>query len=113
VKPRSNAEEKPTKQRSGGAAAVAVAGLLFLTLPLLYVLALGPLVWLHDRGLMSDPVEDVVEAMYRPLAFASREIPIVKEPLEWYVGWWESTTPSAPVAPPAGRLPAPSVPTGS
>jgi hypothetical protein len=77
----------PTK-RTTGVAAIAVATLFFTLLPLIYVLALGPLVWIHDRGWMSDPVENVVETAYWPLEYASRKT-FLGEPLNWYVSLWE------------------------
>ena len=96
---------RPTK-RSGGGACLAVIGTLLLLLPALYVLALGPLVMIHDRGWMADPVEDVVEMAYWPLEYASRNT-FLREPLEWYVSLWEDQAPVSAPPPAANLTPAP------
>ena len=84
---------------------VALLVFLFL-LPLIYVLALGPLIWIHDRGMMADPVEDIVEVAYWPLERVSRTSPLLAEPLDWYVSLWQSRT-AVPAA--ASAMPAPNL----
>jgi hypothetical protein len=43
--------------------------LLIMLLPLVYVLSVGPAVWLQMNGYLSESVEDALEVIYLPLAW--------------------------------------------
>lgn len=74
--------------RSSGPA-VAVLALLLMLLPVLYVLSIGPAVWLHDRGLMSNGLDEIAEVVYAPLDWAADASPLIEDPLDFYIELWE------------------------
>jgi len=90
--------------RSSGAAAV-VAVLVLLFLPLLYVLSIGPAVWLHDRGMMSPTVTQCAQTIYSPLEWAAFRSSVTMQIMEGYLNWWRR--PQTLVAPPAPAVPLP------
>jgi hypothetical protein len=63
------------------AGCLAVAALLF---PLVYVLLLGPAVWLHDHGYLGDSLRLV----YAPLHYLHEHCEPARQALEWYVALW-------------------------
>ena len=100
--------------RSSGAAAV-VAMLVLLLLPLLYVLSIGPVVWLHGRGMMSPAITNAAETIYEPLDWAAQRSALVEQPLSAYVEWWQPAQAAIPLPPPASAPPvvAPTMPSSS
>src|SRR5262245_24663217 len=92
--------------RSSGAAAV-VAVLILLFLPLLYVLSIGPAVWMHDRGMMSPTVTQCADTIYSPLEWASSKSSVSERIIMGYIEWWRPPQPAVPVAPPAPSVPLP------
>ncbi len=54
---------------------------LLLSLPFVYVLSIGPVAKLSDRGLLSFPV---LLAIYKPLIFIAEHVPPLKASLAWY-----------------------------
>ena len=69
--------------------AAAVGVLLLVLLPILYVLSIGPAIWLHDHGFMPGPLEDIAEAVYTPLVWAASLSPALEAPLDFYIELWE------------------------
>ena len=89
--------------RPTGAAAV-VAVLVVLFLPVLYVLSIGPAVYLHDRGMLSPSAIGTLEKIYSPLEWAASRSSAIEYPINWYVALWAA--PSTPMpAPPATAAP--------
>lgn len=66
---------------------IAFAAAFFVAAPLLYALAAGPLVYLHETGrpLLSD---ETFQALYYPLIRAEARIPPLDRAMHWYVGLW-------------------------
>ena len=77
------------KSKRGGSYWILLS-LVFLFIA--YPLSIGPAVLLHDRGLLPDPVKDMVEIVYAPLE-CMVEVPVVGDLLETYVGFWEYSGP--------------------
>jgi len=79
---------KPSRDKSGGnptAAAVALIAGACCMLPLLYVLSLGPALWLARRfpGLRSP-----CEVIYTPLQWLYDNTPL-RAALDWYINLWQ------------------------
>lgn len=54
----------------------------------LYVLGIGPMSVLHDRGLFGDWDEAVV-ALYTPLIWVPINIPAFRLPLDAWIAFWD------------------------
>ena len=85
--------------RSSGSIAV-VAVLVLLFLPVLYVLSIGPAVFMYDRHMLSPSVASTLETIYSPLEWASNQSKAIEYPLNSYIQLWASRDPS-PAPPPA------------
>ena len=92
-------DDKPIKRAAGGAAIVAAVVVVFILLPLVYLLAIGPIVWLHDRGYVSAEPGSVVARMYYPADIAAANCRPFARAIETYVSLWERTAPPVQVAP--------------
>ena len=77
-----------TRRRSGGRAVVVAAGLL-LALPVLYVLSIGPAVWIHQNGNLSADTKAAIETAYAPLEGLANAFEPIEDALDWYVEFWE------------------------
>jgi hypothetical protein len=96
-------------QRASGLVTVVGIALLVL-LPMLYVLAIGPLVWFADNGMISDGPMEVIAVIYWPLEKLAEKSPLVETPLMAYVDWWRSPPPPSyptPYSPPPAASPPP------
>jgi hypothetical protein len=71
--------------RSKAGAAVAIAAGVFL-LPLLYVLSLGPAVFLVDHGWIN---EGLFRGVYAPLEWVYQKVPAVQPSLDYYIKLFE------------------------
>lgn len=89
---------KPTASRGAGPAVVAVVLLLAL-LPLLYVLSIGPVVGLFSRGYLQIGPDSPVARFYAPLEYIHGEVPLLAQPLDWYVELWRKDEPVSPNPP--------------
>src|SRR5262245_19689240 len=69
-------------RKSAGTVIATVAVHLFVVLPAIYVLGLGPAVQIHKNG--SPTVERTIEVAYFWVPFLQR-FPALQAPLEWYV----------------------------
>ena len=75
--------EKPRRSR-----AITWLTIALVVAPFLYVLSIGPAIWLLDRGLIS---KRPFETVYFPLARLADKYPAFKSTIEWYADfWWQS-----------------------
>jgi hypothetical protein len=88
------------KRPSGGAAVVLVLVVLLLILPLVYVLSVGPAIWLHSSGAMGPQSTAILEAVYFPLEWSSRNVPVVGPLIMRYAELWHRPTAAVPLPPP-------------
>jgi len=63
-------------------------GVLFILLSL-YVLSLGPLVWLSRAGILSRKTCDALEPFYAPLQSLGNRCKPFNTFMDWYVTLWE------------------------
>lgn len=91
--------ENKQDQKRGGCGVAAVA-ILLLCLLIIYVLAVGPLIRIHDEGMMGETTTAIFEAVYCPLGWVAESSPVTGNLLEWYVSLWEG----APAVPPTGPM---------
>jgi hypothetical protein len=104
-------DDKGVKRAAGGAAIVAVVAVVFVLLPLFYLLAIGPIVWLHERGLVSVEPGSVIATAYYPAEIAAEHCQPFARAIETYVSLWQRTAPPVQVAPYVAPAPvAPPVP---
>lgn len=83
----SESEHSSSRQSRGGLM-IAVVAILFL---LAYPLALGPLAWMVDNGVLGDrsgPIVSGLEAVYTPLRWVYDRVGFVKTVLDWYLAFW-------------------------
>jgi len=57
--------------------------------PIIYVLSVGPFVWLHNRGYLAPAVAELIELPYYPLAWLADNCPPVRDLLDWYIELWQ------------------------
>ncbi len=88
-------DDKPVKRGSGGGAAVAAIALVAFVLPLIYLLAIGPLVWLSNRGYVSVEPGSFVGRVYYPAEMLAQRCPPFMRAVQLYVNLWESPPPVA------------------
>jgi hypothetical protein len=72
-----------------GAAVVAVLLLLLILAPLLYVAAVGPLVWLNGTGRIQITPDGLIARIYWPLETAVNHCEPLENALQMYVDLWE------------------------
>jgi hypothetical protein len=87
-------ESNPAKRSGGGTAVVVVLVALLVILPMLYVLSVGPLVWL-DGGTGRFTENDYVIAAYFPLIWAAESCSPLKTLWTGYISLWEPSPPPA------------------
>ena len=106
-------DSRTASTRGAGPAAV-VALLLFLLLPVFYVLSIGPAVWLFSTGRMEARTAAALDKFYYPLEIFHDQAPTLSAPVEWYAElWrvesppvtWQSYPPSSPSANPPPAIP--------
>jgi hypothetical protein len=87
------------RQGKSGWAILVIAVVL---LPALYILSVGPAVWLHSRGAVS---ERVVTTAYLPLELAADRSDLVMDVIVRYIDLWDGPNgPTADLAPPMDPL---------
>lgn len=104
-------ENKPAK-RSGGAAAAAIIVVVLVLVPLIYVLSIGPLVWLAGTGRISKSWMPILETAYSPLQWTANNVPVAGPAIESYAELWQPSQP-AYAPPPAATYSPPAAPAGS
>jgi uncharacterized membrane protein len=83
-------DDKPTKQ-GGGAAVVLVLVAILVLLPMLYVLSVGPIIWMVHSGFISDSSVSVLGEFYRPLEWVTNKVPVIGPAIDTYANWWQPT----------------------
>lgn len=86
---------KPTSSRSFSAPIAVVAIFLMIVLPLLYMLSIGPAVWLESRGHIDAPEDSAIVKFYWPLHWLIERSGPAMTVFDWYVGFWEASPPTA------------------
>jgi hypothetical protein len=71
------------KQKSRAAPLMACCLIVLMLLPVLYVLSLGPAVWLVERQMLN---LEIAQWFYFPLEFLSERSEFIRNSLTWYVG---------------------------
>ena len=98
------ARDSHGKSRSAPIAIILIV--LVVVLPLLYILSIGPAIWLLQSGYVGD---EMIGAFYLPVIALHDNVPAIGHVLEKYVEFFEPSQPVAPpMTPPA--MPAPAVP---
>jgi hypothetical protein len=87
----------------------AVLAAVLLTLPILYVLSVGPVVYLQTRGVLEFKPGSAITYFYWPLQWAQIQCPPFLRLMNRYGRMWVYQPPPAPAAPP----PAPAAPASS
>ncbi len=80
-------DDKATKRGGGAVVVLAVVGVL-IVLPMLYVLSIGPVVWLAHSGLISPSLAPALEFAYSPLKWVADNVPILGPAINGYVELW-------------------------
>lgn len=79
------ASTQKSQRESSGAAVAALLLLVLLFLPILYVLSLGPVIWIVNRTGMEPGVFTVI---YAPLEWLHEESEFAKWVLDAYIKLW-------------------------
>jgi len=109
----SGMDEKPTK-RGGGAVPVVILLVVLILLPMIYVLSVGPVLWMSSHDLIGESCGRVIETIYRPLEWVVK-VPVIGSAIVTYMEWWLPQplhSYSAPTTPSATTTPAPALPAG-
>jgi hypothetical protein len=77
-------EEKREKRSGCGTLIFAAIGLLFVLLPILYVLSIGLFIWLQTHGYISLETAERVDIIYEPLQWVISRSQSFREFIEWY-----------------------------
>ena len=72
-------------KRGGSGCAIGLV-LVFLFLPVLYVLGVGPAVWLDNRYLNGI---QFLRAAYRPLLILMERCEPIEIVIDWYIKFWQ------------------------
>jgi hypothetical protein len=72
------------RENAGGGLAIALAAIVVLGLPVLYVLSVGPFVWLVERQILPASVSII----YAPLGMLVESSDWLREAADWYVNLW-------------------------
>ena len=92
-------EDKPTK-RGGGAVVVMALVAVLVLLPMLYVLSIGPVVWLVSNGRIGPSFQSGLEMVYAPLEWTVNEVPLIRGPIVMYAELWRAKNPTTWPDPP-------------
>ena len=79
------ARRKAARESTGGQAVAVILLLFVVALPVVYVLALGPVVWYVERTGKEPGIWAVI---YAPLEWLSSQSDFVRKALQWYVELW-------------------------
>lgn len=78
--------DRESKRSGPWVAIVALLGVIGL--PVLYVLSMGPAVWMHEQGYVSPGMESVLDYVYAPIAWAADNWEWAGDILLMYLMWW-------------------------
>ncbi len=84
-----------TAGRGGGAAAAVVLVVVLVLLPLLYVLSIGPAIWLDTRGWIGPSWRSGLAKVYAPLTWTVHNAPMFGAPIVRYAELWQAKQPAA------------------
>ena len=73
------------REQKGRGAGCVIAGVVLILLPVLYILGLGPAVWLEGR---CPAISGTVGFLYYPLQFLANNSEPMRRVLRWYVEFW-------------------------
>jgi hypothetical protein len=82
----SESEERSGRRFSTTSALTAILGLVLL--PVMYLLSIGPLIWLYDSGACPAWLVYAMECYVFPLDFAAESFPAFLRWLQAYAQWW-------------------------
>lgn len=74
------------KRRGSAAVLITTIVILILCLPLLYVLSLGPAVWLVNHEYLD---LSLAQRIYWPLEMVVERFDWLQPAVQWYVSWFE------------------------
>lgn len=80
-----------SEERSGRrfpTTSVQATALGLVLLPVIYVLSIGPLIWLYDSGTCPPWLVYAMECYVCPLDFAAESFPAFLPYLQAYAEWW-------------------------
>lgn len=99
-------------ERSSGAV-VALLVAMFVLAPIVYIAAIGPIVWLESRGFTEITENSVIATIYTPVILLAENVEPIDDALTWYVGVWETPQPApVPVVAPVTPMPMVPLPSG-
>jgi len=75
---------------------LAIAAIVVVLAPIVYLGAIGPIVWLDRLGSIEAGQDSFVAWLYRPVSYAAIKYPAVGRPLLWYSSLWEPPAPNRP-----------------
>jgi hypothetical protein len=81
-------ESESVKKEKSGVLTVAVVVLLVL-LPLIYLFAVGPIVWLSTNGYLSENAKYIINVVYEPLGYLLDKVPLFNSIYQWWVELWQ------------------------
>jgi hypothetical protein len=76
--------EDEREKRGGSGCAIVGLVLAVVFLPVLYVLSIGPVVWMVDRT----TAPWWLEAFYYPLEWLAAYSTTIRDALNWYIDFW-------------------------
>jgi hypothetical protein len=59
-----------------------------LLLPVVYVLSVGPMFWLHQHGGLSPVTDELIALPYAPLGWLRDKCAPFARALDWYLDFW-------------------------
>jgi hypothetical protein len=77
------------KERSSGAIVIALALLVMLVLPVMYILSIGPVAALARNGYLSEGALAVLSVVYAPLEYVAESSDWTQQWAEWYISFWQ------------------------
>jgi hypothetical protein len=85
-------------RQSNSSATVLVVIVLFAILaPVLYVVSIGPVIWLSERGLINTDEGSAAVIIYTPLICAAESSPTAEAAFTWYASLFAAPQPPQPV----------------
>lgn len=73
------------REQERGSAGCATAGIALIFLPMLYVLGIGPAVWVDDSTPTGSPF---LRAMYLPFINLVNHSQPIEQAVNWYIALW-------------------------
>ena len=83
-------DPKPTASRSSGAPVAALIVILLALLPLLYVLSIGPIIWLEARNYIEVTPDSLIANFYWPMLQLIESSEFARDIFKAYAELWIS-----------------------